>query len=842
MTEGASSGQKTDDLPPILLVRAGNTADTQHSRMNYFRNLPLKTKLFLTFLFFSIVPVLILGAISIRATSQATDTSARAMQSESVTLMSRIERNMFERYGDAQAFSLHPALQKKETWYDASPKAPIAQVMNRYLSAYRPIYAMSLMVDLNGKPIAVSSASDEGKVVPTSPFMKKSYAGEKWLENVRSGRFLETKDLSGTWVDDVTQDDAVKQAFGGDGHVICFSAPVKDASGKTIAVWRNYARMKVLEDILIEGNAELRAMGYKTSELTLIDAQGRLITEYDPGARKTEEYVNDADSLLKLNLAEEGVAAAKLAVAGKTGWVESVHYRKGIPQVAGYSHSGGALGYPGLGWNMLVRVSSGEIFAAANSVRRMTIILAVTVCVLICAAAVGTARFVTRMVNEMNQAIDAVTHGTPIGEISYVSKDEFGQLADGFRNILAKLQEVVGWANRIARGELTVPTDERVVTETDTLGKAFRGMVLNLAGMLAEVLTASKVTLELSQRIGDASDTIAEAAEEVAGRTESILLSVDETVKASDSVAEASTAQAGHLDVVTRQTRQISEALAGIAAAAAQVSLATAHAVVTANDGGEAVQGTLKGMGEIGRATEEASVRLSELQAKSSQITSIVQLIDSIADQTNLLALNAAIEAARAGAQGRGFAVVAEEVRKLAEKSQQATREIGALVAEVNTLIDRSSVAMSETQSAVTQNASRTESARSALENLVATVKGLDEPVLAVVEQSGSAEKIAAQTLVAVNEVSESTMQNAAAAEQMAAGAQEVGQAVRAISRSVGEQSAKTVELRAQAQEMRDVAQSVNDLGAAFTLQAASPSPETPAVGTHSKPRLRVAA
>ena len=110
--------------------------------------------------------------------------------------------------------------------------------------------------------------------------------------------------------------------------------------------------------------------------------------------------------------------------------------------------------------------------------------------------------------------------------------------------------------------------------------------------------------------------------------------------------------------------------------------------------GAMAVDETAGGMKRIKVAVEATAVRVTQLGAKGEQIGAIVETIDDIAEQTNLLALNAAIEAARAGEQGKGFAVVADEVRKLAERSSRATKEIAALIAEVQQDTDEAVAAM----------------------------------------------------------------------------------------------------------------------------------------------------
>jgi methyl-accepting chemotaxis protein len=131
-----------------------------------------------------------------------------------------------------------------------------------------------------------------------------------------------------------------------------------------------------------------------------------------------------------------------------------------------------------------------------------------------------------------------------------------------------------------------------------------------------------------------------------------------------------------------------------------------------------AVDETAGGMRRIKSSVEMTAVKVAELGAKGEQIGAIVETIDDIAEQTNLLALNAAIEAARAGEQGKGFAVVADEVRKLAERSSRATKEIAALIGEVQAGTEAAAKAMSAGAGEVETGAELAEKSRPALDEI----------------------------------------------------------------------------------------------------------------------------
>jgi methyl-accepting chemotaxis protein len=229
----------------------------------------------------------------------------------------------------------------------------------------------------------------------------------------------------------------------------------------------------------------------------------------------------------------------------------------------------------------------------------------------------------------------------------------------------------------------------------------------------------------------------------------------------------------------------------------------TSNAVAT--KGGEMVKRVVSTMGDI--------------QASSKKIADIIGVIDSIAFQTNILALNAAVEAARAGEQGRGFAVVAEEVRKLAEKSGAASREISELV---RTVQKGTAEAVAATQQQATEVTRRAEDAREAgraLDQILAATEQNNQASEQAKEAARRIEQLAKHVAEALQVVRGVGEQNLAATQEMTAGISQVAQAVEGVaaaaeenSASVEEVSATTEELSAQVEQVSASAQELAKL------------------------------
>jgi methyl-accepting chemotaxis protein len=270
------------------------------------------------------------------------------------------------------------------------------------------------------------------------------------------------------------------------------------------------------------------------------------------------------------------------------------------------------------------------------------------------------------------------------------------------------------------------------------------------------------------------------------------------TVRAmSDAIGEL----AGSAEQQTRSLDEtaidVSSMSASIEEVAAQVdsllsiSAATTH---TADRGGTAIHTIVDAMATIRTTIEDLGDDIRRLSANSDQIGDIVKVIDRIAEQTNLLALNAAIEAARAGEHGRGFAVVASEIRKLADGSVQATKEIAGHIGSTQSVISQVSGAMGRLNERVEDSVRSTDNASEALREIVTTVMDANRQIGQISSVTRSMSENSFRVIRSIEEIARSVAANLSATRQMASHSSAVSSAFESIT-ATSAQNASSVEV-----------------------------------------------
>lgn len=314
------------------------------------------------------------------------------------------------------------------------------------------------------------------------------------------------------------------------------------------------------------------------------------------------------------------------------------------------------------------------------------------------------------------------------------------------RQIIVPLRQTLTAAEQVAAGDLTqnLQVDRR--DELGQLQASMQRMTLSLR--------------ELIGGIGDGVTQIASAAEELSAVTEQTSAGVNNQKVETDQVATAMNEMAATVHEVARNAEQASEA-----ALVADQQAREGDRVV-----GEAIAQIERLAGEVVNSSEA----MNQLKAESDKIGSVLDVIKAVAQQTNLLALNAAIEAARAGEAGRGFAVVADEVRSLAQRTQQSTEEIEELIASLQTGTQRVASVMDASRGLTDSSVELTRRAGGSLETItrtVSSIQAMNQQIATAAEQQSAVAEEINRSVMNVRDISDQT---SAASEETASSSVEL--------------------------------------------------------------------
>ena len=298
------------------------------------------------------------------------------------------------------------------------------------------------------------------------------------------------------------------------------------------------------------------------------------------------------------------------------------------------------------------------------------------------------------------------------------------------RQITHPLHHTMRIAERIAQGDLTATEP---ATRRDELGNLQRG-IQSMAATLRELIAG----------IRDSATQIAAAAEELSVVTEQTTTGAQKQKIETDQVASAMHEMSATVQDVARNAEAAAEA--------------ATHADNEARQGDEVVNEVITQIERLASEVNRSTEAMTHLEQESHKIGSVMDVIKAVAEQTNLLALNAAIEAARAGEAGRGFAVVADEVRTLAQRTQQSTEEIEGLVAGLQSGTQRVSASLNSSHHLAGSSVTLTRKAGTALIAInsgVSSIQSMNQQIAAAAEQQSAVAEEISRSVLNVRDVTE---------------------------------------------------------------------------------------
>ncbi|MGP0170804.1 methyl-accepting chemotaxis protein [Pseudomonas sp. NCHU5208] len=314
------------------------------------------------------------------------------------------------------------------------------------------------------------------------------------------------------------------------------------------------------------------------------------------------------------------------------------------------------------------------------------------------------------------------------------------------RSIVAPLGEAVQAAEFVASGDLTQTIHAAGKDEPARLLNALKAMQGSLRSTI--------------QSIADSSNQLASASEELHAVTEDATRGLHQQ---NTEIEQAATA-------VNEMTAAVEE----VARNAVSTSEASRASTQTAHEGREQVRQTVESIGQLATDVASTASEVEQLAQRVQEIGKVLDVIHSIAEQTNLLALNAAIEAARAGEQGRGFAVVADEVRLLAQRTQQSTQEIEQMIGGIQSGTQRAVSAMQSSNGRTRSTLEVAQAAGGALEQITEAIASINERNLVIASASEEQAQVAREVDRNLVNIRDLSLQTSAGANQTTAASQEL--------------------------------------------------------------------
>ena len=388
--------------------------------LKYLQFKSIKTKLITCFLLVALIPLVTICWWAYSSTrTELLASKGNLLQTTANQLLDKIYRNLFERFGDVQAFAYNP---KATAEADA-----LTEALNFYTKTYG-CYDLMVVADIDGKIVAANTIDFEGKPLGTTKIIGRSVRGEEWFEKCLAGKDL----AGGTYYSDACSDKLVAEVVKNSGLSLNFAAPIFDDKNEVVRVWSNRASFERTAGQVLREALDISKKSGVDYETQLISKSGTLFFDIDPKA------------VLETNLLTGGSQSAKGVNEGKSGFVIEKNDRRSVNQVNGFATSEGALGFPGYGWGVLFRQDMDKVLDMALSMKKFFIIAGLLATVMVFGIGSALASGITRPIQSAVAALGKVSHGDLTQKLDTKNTDEIGSLAKALNTTVEGIRTAVG--------------------------------------------------------------------------------------------------------------------------------------------------------------------------------------------------------------------------------------------------------------------------------------------------------------------------------------------------------------------------------------------------------------
>ena len=292
------------------------------------RGIGLKGRLILGFLLVGAIPFVMLGWYGYgRTVDVVVEGTGHRLQEAAVTSGDIIDRNLFGRFSDAQAFASNPSA--------LGAPAQRERIITDFTTAYG-VYDLMLVVDADGAVVGANEVDHTGAPVDTSSLIGRDVSAEDWFTGA-----IGDDAPGGTWYGEAEISPLVTEVYGQERLGLGFSAPIYNQFGDVAGVWYNVASFdRVVVEVMADTRASFIEQGLESIETQVLRSDGLVLDDAD------------ATAVLSLNLVEAGLEAGAAATGerGDNGVVVESNGRRGVEQINGWAVTDGAVGFPGYGW------------------------------------------------------------------------------------------------------------------------------------------------------------------------------------------------------------------------------------------------------------------------------------------------------------------------------------------------------------------------------------------------------------------------------------------------------------------------------------------------------------